>query len=151
MKLTSVDGVGVINGFKLLGFVRVHWSAFGIGDIPGDPIMEGFTLGVDGVGGDPEPALKGLTLLTFGFGIGDMLGDPKMEGFTLEDIELLGVEGMGVDPDAAIKGFKLLTFGTGDILGDPSVKEFTLGGIKLLGVEGMGDWDLETVGDILWK
>ena len=92
MKLTSV---GVINGFKLLGFVRVHWSAFGIGDIPGDPIMEGFTfgdivvLGVEGVGWDPEPALKGLTLLTFGFGIGEILGDPIMEGFTLGDIQLL--------------------------------------------------------------
>ena len=44
----------------------------------------------------------------------------------------------------------VLTFGIGDILGDPSVKEFTLGGIKLLGVEGMGDWDSETVEDILW-
>ena len=144
MKLTSV---GVINGFKLLGFVRVHWSAFGIGDIPGDPIMEGFTLGVDGVGGDPEPALKGLTLLTFGFGIGDMLGYPKMEGFTLGDIELLGVEGIG-DLDSVTVEF--LTFGIGDILGNPSVKEFILGGIKLLGVEGTGDWDSETVGSILW-
>ena len=98
-----------MNGFKLLGFVRLHWSAFGIGDIPGDPILKRFTLG---------------------------------------DIELLGVEGVGGDP--AMKGLKLLTFGIGDILGDPSVKEFTLGGIKLLGVEGMGDWDSETVGDILW-
>ena len=109
IKLTGVEGVGAMNGFKLLGFVRVHWSAFGIGDIPGDPIMKGFTLG---------------------------------------DIELLGVE--GVEGDPAMKGLKLLTFGIGDILGDPSVKEFTLGGIKLLGVEGMGDWDSETVGDILW-
>ena len=71
-----------------------------------------------------------------------------MKGFTLGDTELLGVKGVGGDP--VMKGLKLLTFGIGDILGDPSVKEFTLGGIKLLGVEGMGDWDSETVGDILW-
>ena len=44
MKLTGVEGMGAMKGFTLLGFVRVHWSAFGIGDIPGDPIMEGFTL-----------------------------------------------------------------------------------------------------------
>ena len=102
-----------MNGFKLLGFVRVYWSAFGIGDIPGDPILKGFTLG---------------------------------------DIELLGVEGveLGVEGDPAMKGLQLLTFGIGDILGDPSVKEFSLGSTKLLGVEGMGDWDSETVGDILW-
>ena len=45
MKLTGVEGVGALNGFKLLGVVRVHWLAFGIGDIPGDPISKGFTLG----------------------------------------------------------------------------------------------------------
>ena len=56
---------------------------------------------------------------------------------------------LGVEGDPAMKGLQLLTFGIGDILGDPSVKEFTLGGTKLLGVEGMGDWDSETLGDIL--
>ena len=144
MKLTSVDGVGVMNGFKLLGSVRVRWSAFGIGDIPSDPIMEGFTLEdiehliVEGVGGDPDPSMKALKFLTFG--IGDILADPSAKEFTLGVIKLLGVEGMG--------DWFLVTLG--GILGDPSVKEFTLGGIKLLEVEGMGDWDFETVGDILW-
>ena len=82
MKLTGVEGVG--------GIVRVHWSFFGIGDIPGDPIMEGFTLGdiellgFEGMGGE---------LLTFG--IGDILGDPSMKEFTFGGIKRLGVEGMG--------------------------------------------------------
>ena len=115
MKLAGVEGV--VNGFKLLGSVRVDfrfgffgfWSALGIGDIPGDPIIRGFTLG---------------------------------------DIELLGVEGVGVGP--AIEGLELITFGIGDIpLGDSSIIGIFLRGIKLLGVEGVGDWDSETVGDIL--
>ena len=112
MKLTAVEGVGVLNGFKLLGFVRVHWSAFGIGDILGDPIMKGFTLegiylfGVEGVRGDPT----GLELLTFG--IGDILGDPSVKEFALGSIKLLGVEGMG--------GWDWET--VGGILWDPLIK-----------------------------
>ena len=97
MKLTGLEGVGAMNGFNLLGFVRLHWLTFGIGDIPGDLTMKGFTLGdiellgVEGVGGDP--AMKGLKLFTFG--IGDIIGDPSVKGLTLGGIKLLGVEGVG--------------------------------------------------------
>jgi hypothetical protein len=111
MKLTGVEGVGAMNRFKLLGFVRVHWSAFGIGDIPGDPTIKRFTLGdiellgVKGVGGDP--AMKGLKLLTVG--IRDILGDPSVKRFTLGGIKLLVVEGVGDWGSETV----------GDILWDP--------------------------------
>ena len=69
----------------------MHWSAFGIGDIPGDPIMEGFTLGdiellgVEGIGDLDSVTVEFLT-----FGIGDILGNPSVKEFILG-----GIKGMG--------------------------------------------------------